>query len=62
MIVKNIKKYIPELESFDKKSVHEPHQKNLDIKYAKPVVEHSVQRQKALQMFEKINNVAKKQH
>jgi len=59
---KFIKKYIPELEGFDKKSVHEPHQKNSNITYAKPVVEHSLQRQKALKMFEKINNVAKKQH
>ena len=59
---KFIKKYIPELEGFDKKSVHEPHKKNSNITYAKPAVEHSLQRQKALQMFEKINNVVKKQH
>ena len=59
---KFIKKYIPELEGFDKKFVHEPHQKNSNITYAKPAVEHALQRQKALQMFEKINNVAKKQH
>ena len=59
---KFIKKYIPELSEFDKKNVHEPHAKFTPKDYPKPIIDHATQRQKALKMFEHVNNVVKKQH
>ena len=59
---KFIKKYIPELSAFDKKNIHEPHSKFAPKDYPKPIIDHAIQRQKALKMFEHINAVAKKQH
>jgi len=59
---KFIKKYIPELSAFDKKNIHEPHSKFAPKDYPKPIIDHTIQRQKALKMFEHINHVAKKQH
>ena len=59
---KFIKKYIPELSAFDKKNIHEPHSKFAPKNYPKPIIDHAIQRQKALKMFEHINHVAKKQH
>ena len=59
---KFIKKYIPELSAFDKKNIHEPHSKFAPKDYPKPIIDHAIQRQKALKMFEHINDVAKKQH
>jgi len=59
---KFIKKYVPELSEFDKKNIHEPHAKFTPKDYPKPIIDHASQRQKALKMFENINDVAKKQH
>jgi deoxyribodipyrimidine photo-lyase len=59
---KFIKKYVPELSEFDKKNIHEPHTKFTPKNYPKPIIDHAIQRQKALKMFENINDVAKKQH
>ena len=59
---KFIKKYVPELSEFDKRNVHEPHAKFTPKDYPKPIIDHATQRQKALKMFETINNVVKKQH
>jgi deoxyribodipyrimidine photo-lyase len=52
---KFIKKYIHELEFVDKKNIHEPHTKLSNIDYPKPIIDHKLQRAKALKMFENIN-------
>ncbi len=61
-----IKKYIPELSMLDKKTIHDPHASKADNpsknSYPHPIIDHSIQRKKALEMFEKVNNVVKKQH
>ena len=51
-----IKKWIPELKNVDNKDIHNWSEKyfNYDIDYPKPIIDHSIQRDKALNIYKSI--------
>ena len=53
---KFIRKYVPELEALDHKSIHAPYAKETLFggNYPAPIVDHSVQREKALALYKRI--------
>lgn len=46
-----IRRYVPELRHVQGKAIHAPHEYDLDVDYPRPIVEHSVQRDKALALY-----------
>lgn len=46
-----IRKYVPELRELGLKQIHEPHLSELKTGYPEPIVDHNLQRQKALTLY-----------
>lgn len=54
-----IKSWVPELENCSAKSIHNPEESELfrSFNYPKPIVDHSIQKKLALQMFQKVRSL-----
>ncbi len=50
-----IKKYIPELRGFDSKTIHAPHLHGGAAGYPNPIVDHAVQKEKALKLYKVVS-------
>lgn len=49
-----IRTYCPELQDVPDSLIHEPHRLGKEINYPKPIVDHKVQREKAIALFKKL--------
>ncbi|MCL6616425.1 MAG: FAD-binding domain-containing protein, partial [Anoxybacillus ayderensis] len=47
-----IRTYVPELASFPSSHIHEPWKSNIKVDYPAPTVDHSLQRQRAIALFQ----------